>query len=134
MIAELELVVRIVLAAVLGGAIGFERERLDKPAGLRTHMLVAIGSAQFTILSFYAFPGADPSRVAAYIVAGIGFIGAGAIIQTQDRVVGVTTAATLWVAASVGMAAGVGFYFVAVVVTVIAFLTLKLRYLERKLT
>ncbi len=133
MISEIELIFRIVLAFVLGGLIGFERERLDKPAGLRTHILVSVGSAQFTILSFYAFPGSDPARIAAYVVAGIGFIGAGTIIQARDRVIGVTTAASLWIASSVGMAVGIGFYLAAVVVTVISYLTLKLRWVERKL-
>ncbi len=132
MISGLELVVRIVLAFALGGLIGFERERVDKPAGLRTHILVTVGSAQFTILSFYAFPGSDPSRIAAYVVAGIGFIGAGTIIQTRDRVIGVTTAASLWVAASVGMAIGIGFYLAALVVTGISYFTLRLRWLEER--
>jgi putative Mg2+ transporter-C (MgtC) family protein len=133
MISELEIVARIALAFALGGLIGFERERVDKPAGFRTHILVSIGSAQFTILSFYAFPGSDPSRIAAYVVAGIGFIGAGTIIQARDRVIGVTTAASLWVAASVGMAAGIGFYFAAIVVTLISYVALKLRWIEKRL-
>lgn len=130
MISEIELIARIGLAFALGAVIGFERESYDKPAGLRTNILVSIGSAQFTILSFYAFPGGDPSRIAAYILAGIGFIGAGTIIQTQDRVVGVTTAASLWVTASVGMAAGIGFYLAAIFLTVITYFTLKLRWVE----
>ena len=134
MISDIELIGRIILAFILGGIIGFERERVDKPAGLRTHILVSIGSAQFTILSFYAFPGSDPSRVAAYVVAGIGFIGAGTIIQARDRVIGVTTAASLWVAAAVGMATGIGFYLLAIVVAVFAYMTLKLRWLEAKLS
>ena len=134
MISDFELIGRIILAFILGGVIGFERERVDKPAGLRTHILVSIGSAQFTILSFYAFPGSDPSRVAAYVVAGIGFIGAGTIIQARDRVIGVTTAASLWVAAAVGMATGIGFYLLAIVVAILAYMTLKLRWLEAKLS
>jgi len=134
MLSELELVARVVLAFILGGIIGFERERVDKPAGLRTHILVSLGSAQFTILSFYAFPGGDPSRIAAYILAGIGFIGAGTIIQTRERVVGVTTAASLWVTASIGMAIGIGFYLAAAVVTVMTYLTLRLTWLEKRIT
>ncbi len=134
MLSELELVARVVLAFILGGIIGFERERVDKPAGLRTHILVSLGSTQFTILSFYAFPGGDPSRIAAYILAGIGFIGAGTIIQTRERVVGVTTAASLWVTASIGMAIGIGFYLAAAVVTVITYLTLRLTWLEKRIT
>lgn len=134
MISDLELIGRIILAFILGGVIGFERERFDKPAGLRTHILVSIGSAQFTILSFYAFPGSDPSRIAAYVVAGIGFIGAGAIIQARDRVIGVTTAASLWVAAAVGMAVGIGFYLLSIVVAGVVYMTLKLRWVEEKIS
>ncbi len=126
MISEIEFVIRILLAFFLGGIIGYERERGDKPAGLRTHILVSLASAQFTILSFYAFPGSDPSRVASYVVAGIGFIGAGTIIQSRNTVIGVTTAASLWVAASIGMACGIGFYLAAIVVTIISFVTLRL--------
>ncbi|MCD6341435.1 MAG: MgtC/SapB family protein [Thaumarchaeota archaeon] len=132
MISELALLGRIALAFVLGGAIGFERERVDKPAGLRTHILVSTGSCLFTVLSLYAFPGSDPARVAAYIVAGIGFIGAGTIIQTRERVVGITTAACLWVVSSIGMAVGAGFYFLAVFTTAIAYLALRLGWLEKR--
>ncbi len=118
---------------MLGAFIGFERERVDKPAGLRTHILVSLGSAQFTILSFYAFPGSDPSRIAAVIVVGIGFIGAGTIIRSRDRIIGVTTAASLWVMASIGMAVGIGFYLAAIVVTALSYLTLTLKWLEERL-
>ena len=131
MVQELELVIRLLLAFALGAVIGFERERVDKPAGLRTHILVSLGSCLFTILSLTAFPGSDPARVAAYVVAGIGFIGAGTILQTRERIVGITTAASLWVAASIGMAAGAGFYILAIITTAIAYLTLSLRVLER---
>ena len=133
MISELELLVRVILAVALGAFIGFEREKVDKPAGLRTHILVALGSTQFTLLSLYAFPTADTARIAAYIVAGIGFIGAGTIIQTQDRVTGVTTAASLWVTASIGMAVGVGYYILALVVALLSFLTLQIRWMGKKL-
>jgi len=127
----LELTLRLLLAFALGAVLGFERERVDKPAGLRTHILVSLGSCLFTILSLTAFPGSDPARVAAYIVAGIGFIGAGTILQTRERIVGITTAASLWVAASIGMAAGAGFYLLAIITTAMAYLTLSLRVLER---
>jgi len=133
MISEFELIIRLLLALLLGALIGLERERGDKPAGLRTHILVSIGSAQFTILSFYAFPGSDPSRIAAYIVAGVGFIGAGTIIQTRDRVTGITTAATLWVTSSIGMAVGIGFYTAAIIVAAISYITLKFAWIEKKL-
>lgn len=133
MISEFELIIRLFLALLLGALIGLERERGDKPAGLRTHILVSIGSALFTILSFYAFPGSDPSRIAAYIVAGVGFIGAGTIIQTRDRVTGITTAATLWVTSSIGMAVGIGFYTAAIIVAAISYITLKFAWIEKKL-
>lgn len=127
----MELTLRLLLAFALGAVLGFERERVDKPAGLRTHILVSLGSCLFTILSLMAFPGSDPARVAAYIVAGIGFIGAGTILQTRERIVGITTAASLWVAASIGMAAGAGFYLLAIITTAMAYLTLSLKILER---
>ncbi|WP_455277392.1 MgtC/SapB family protein [[Eubacterium] cellulosolvens] len=133
MISEFELIIRLLLALLLGALIGLERERGDKPAGLRTHILVSVGSAQFTILSFYSFPGSDPSRIAAYIVVGVGFIGAGTIIQSRDRVTGITTAATLWVTSSIGMTVGIGFYTAAIVVAAISYITLELAWIEKKL-
>ncbi len=133
MISEIELIMRIVLAGALGALIGVERERIDRPAGLRTHMLVSLGAAQFTILSFHAFPGSDPSRIASVVVVGIGFIGAGTIIQSRNRIIGVTTAASLWVVASIGMAVGIGFYLAAIVVTILSFLTLRLKLIEDRL-
>ncbi|MCS7132188.1 MAG: MgtC/SapB family protein [Nitrososphaeria archaeon] len=133
MLSDLELIGRLLLAFILGGAIGFEREREEKPAGLRTHILVSTGSCLFTILSLYAFPGADPARVAAYVVAGIGFIGAGTIIQTKEKIIGITTAASLWVSSSIGMAIGTGYYLLAAITTLIAYFTLKLRKIEKKI-
>jgi putative Mg2+ transporter-C (MgtC) family protein len=129
-----EALLRIVLAAVLGGAIGFERELREREAGLRTHMLVAIGSALFTIVSAYGFHAflasgagvvrADPSRIAAQIVTGIGFLGAGAIIRQGLSVRGLTTAATLWVVAAIGLAVGAGYYSGAVVSTAVVLVSL----------
>jgi putative Mg2+ transporter-C (MgtC) family protein len=116
------------IAAVLGAAIGLEREIHAHPAGMRTHLLVALGSASFTVLSIFYFetPAApngsfptDPSRIAAQIVSGIGFLGAGAILKYGTSVRGLTTAASLWATAGVGMAAGAGAWFVAVVTTVL---------------
>ncbi|MEM1743255.1 MAG: MgtC/SapB family protein, partial [Nitrososphaerota archaeon] len=109
-------------------------EKVDKPAGLRTHMLVALGSCLFTILSLYGFPGSDPARIAAYVVAGIGFIGAGAILQTRERVIGLTTAASIWVSASIGMAVGVGFYILATITTILTYIILRLRVIEKSKT
>jgi putative Mg2+ transporter-C (MgtC) family protein len=127
---NLEFVLRIFVAALLGGAIGLEREYRAKEAGLRTHFLVALGSALFMVVSAYGFEGAmhtpehrwDVSRVAAQVVSGIGFIGAGTIIFQKNVVKGLTTAAGLWVTAAVGMACGVGMYTLAAVSTVIVLL------------
>jgi putative Mg2+ transporter-C (MgtC) family protein len=125
---------RLSLAAALGGAIGFERELRDREAGLRTHLLVCLGSALFTIVSAYGFREfltggdqvirADPTRIAAQIVTGIGFLGAGAIIRQGLTVRGLTTAATLWVAAAIGIAAGAGYYSGAVIGTVVTLIAL----------
>jgi len=128
---ELELVARLILGFVLSGLVGLEREVSLKPAGLRTHILVGLGSTLFTVLSLQAFPGSDPSRVAASIVVGIGFLGAGTIIKTKEKVIGLTTAATLWIVASIGVATGAGFYVLAIVATILAFSVLKLDIFER---
>jgi putative Mg2+ transporter-C (MgtC) family protein len=131
MISEFDLTTRILLAVLLGGLLGLERERVDKPAGLRTHILVCLGSCLFTILSFDAFPGSDPSRIAAYVVAGIGFIGAGVIFQSGKRITGVTTAASLWVTTSIGMAVGVGYYIAGLLTSVISYVILRLGVIEK---
>src|SRR4051812_16754861 len=104
------ILLRLGVAAVLGGAIGFERELRERGAGLRTHTVVSVGSALFTLVSAYAFvgPRVDPTRISAQIVSGIGFLGAGAIIRQGLSVRGLTTAATLWLVAAIGMAAGAG--------------------------
>lgn len=128
---ELELVARVILGFILSGIVGLEREVSLKPAGLRTHILVGLGSTLLTVLSLNAFPGSDPSRVAASIVVGIGFLGAGTIIKTKEKVIGLTTAATLWIVASIGVATGAGFYLLAAVATVLAFFVLKLDVFER---
>ena len=119
-----EALLRLLLAAVLGGAIGLERELRDHEAGLRTHLLVSLGACVFTLVSAYAWTDwtfsqrsgtvFDPTRIAAQIVTGIGFLGAGAIIVRGINVRGLTTAATLWVVAAIGMSAGTGYYEVAV--------------------
>jgi putative Mg2+ transporter-C (MgtC) family protein len=129
-----EVVVRLVLAALLGGAIGLEREIREREAGLRTHLLVSIGAALFTLVSAYAWTDFrfstpeglvfDPTRIAAQIVTGIGFLGAGAIIRQGLSVRGLTTAATLWAVAAIGMASGAGYYWAAVVTTALVLVTL----------
>jgi putative Mg2+ transporter-C (MgtC) family protein len=123
-ITHWELVARLAVAAGLGAAVGVERELRDREAGIRTHLAVALGSGLFTIVSAYGFeefssPGSpvDPTRIAAQIVTGIGFLGAGAIIRSGMSVRGLTTAASLWIVAAVGMAAGAGYYWAAVVGT-----------------
>ncbi len=118
---------RLVVATVLGAIVGYERERAGKPAGIRTHGMVSLGSALFTVVSVYGFDGAgDPARVAAQIVTGIGFLGAGAILHQRRGVQGLTTAASLWVVAAVGLAVGVGMTLMsaATVVLVVALLRL----------
>jgi putative Mg2+ transporter-C (MgtC) family protein len=131
---QLDLAWRLIAAAVLGAVIGIERERHEHPAGIRTHMLVSIGSAAFTVLSIYSFgEGSDPGRVAAQIVTGIGFLGAGSILKGGGTVHGLTTAASLWVVAAVGMAAGAGAWGVAVATTIIVLISLwPLQEIERR--
>lgn len=133
---QFELALRIVVAAVLGAAIGMERERRSHPAGMRTHLLVSVGAAAFTVLSIEAFtaPGADPGRIAAQIVTGIGFLGAGAILKDRGSIKGLTTAASLWVVAAIGMASGAGAFGVAVATTVIVIVSLwPMQVIERRL-
>jgi len=127
MVSEFELIMRLLLSFVLTSIIGLEREISLKPAGLRTHVLVGLGSTLFTILSFHAFPGSDPARMASSIVVGIGFIGAGTIIKTKEKIIGLTTASTLWITSSIGVAIGAGFYLIGGVVSVLTYLILKLR-------
>ena len=124
-----ELVLRLALAVVLCGLVGLEREARDQPAGLRTHMLVGLGAALFTLVSAHGFEAfdrprpdgaplrVDPTRIAAQIVSGIGFLGAGAIIRQGFNVRGLTTAAALWIVAAIGMAVGAGYYLGAAVTT-----------------
>jgi putative Mg2+ transporter-C (MgtC) family protein len=129
-----ESLLRVVAAAALGGAVGLERELREREAGFRTHMLVAVGSALFTLVSAYGFRDflvhggsvvrADPTRIAAQIVTGIGFLGAGAIIRQGLSIRGLTTAATLWVVAAIGIAAGAGYYSAAVITTLVALFSL----------
>ena len=114
----LEMILRFLLAAALGAAIGYQRERAGKAAGLRTHILVSSGAALFTLASIYGFgDGVDISRVAAGVVVGIGFIGAGVILrgQREKEVAGLTTAATIWMTAAVGLGVGAGMYLLSII-------------------
>lgn len=136
-----EIAIKILLSALLGGAVGAERERTGKWAGLRTHMLIAVGSALLTDVSvaigaeYGPNQGWDPGRIAAQIVSGLGFIGAGTIIQSRGAVHGLTTAAGLWVAGAIGLAVGAGYWTEAVVTTVALLLILAaLRPVARRLS
>jgi putative Mg2+ transporter-C (MgtC) family protein len=140
-VTEFEALFRITIALVLGAALGLEREVTAKPAGLRTHMLVAEGAALFMIGSILItdqyrdgiLSGVDPTRIASTIVTGVGFLGAGMILRSGDRVVGLTTAAGIWVAAAIGMLVGAGFYLVGIFGTLLCLVTLiGLRVVERQ--
>ncbi len=144
-----EFVIRLLLALVLGFCLGIERELTNKYAGLRTHILVCLGACVFTLLSIYGFPTfaagdnvnieqatglRDTARIAAQIVTGIGFIGAGTVLRNGPMVFGLTTAATLWVAASIGMACGTGLYDIAIISTILSVVVLTLiRIFERRI-
>ncbi|MDA0178858.1 MgtC/SapB family protein [Solirubrobacter phytolaccae] len=130
-ISLLDITLRLALVVVLCGAIGLERETRDQPAGVRTHVLVGMGAAVFTLISAYGFsdfaqPGApiDPTRIAAQVVTGVGFLGAGAIIHQGMAVRGLTTAAAVWISAAIGMAAGIGFYSLALAGTALVLVAL----------
>lgn len=127
---------KIGLATVCGGAVGYQREVVERPAGFRTHVLVCMGAALVMLVSVYPFadyaPQADPSRIAAQVVIGIGFIGAGTIIRQGDLVWGLTTAASLWAIAGVGLAIGIGFYTAGLTATVLILLVLVgFKYFEK---
>ena len=139
-----EALLRLLVAAALGGAIGLERELRDHEAGFRTHLLVSLGACVFTLVSAYAWTDwtfstrsgvvFDPTRIAAQIVTGVGFLGAGAIIVRGISVRGLTTAATLWIVAAIGMAAGTGYYVVGIGAALLVLISLgPLRLLSRRL-
>ena len=145
---NLDFLIRLSTAAILGFALGLERELTNKYAGLRTHILVCLGACVFTLLSIYGFPTfadgdnviiqqatgvRDTARIAAQIVTGIGFIGAGTVLRNGPIVIGLTTAATLWIAASIGMACGTGMYDIAVISTILSVAVLTIiRVFERQ--
>lgn len=146
---NVDFLIRIAAALVLGFILGLERELTNKYAGLRTHILVCLGACAFTIISIYGFPTfadgdnvivehstgiRDTGRVAAQIVSGIGFIGAGAVLRNGPMIIGLTTAATLWISAAIGMTCGVGMYDVAVITTILGVAVLTVvRAFERKI-
>ena len=135
-INELVQLFRIVLACLLGASIGFEREKYGRPAGLRTHMIVCVASSLAMLVSIYGFEGGDPARLAAQVISGIGFIGAGAIITRGDKdITGITTASTIWICAIIGLACGNGYYFGAILSTVSALVILTcFNWLESNLS
>lgn len=121
-----QMLIRLIVAVALGALVGYERERDGKPAGVRTHGMVSLGAALFTVVSLYGFgPSADPTRVAAMVVSGIGFLGAGAILHQRESIHGLTTAASLWVTAAIGTAVGVGMIGMSIVTTILVFLLLR---------
>lgn len=123
---EIENIVKLVLIFVLGGIVGVEREVKVKPAGLRTHILVGMASTLLTILGLEAFPGSDQARIAAAVVLGMGFVGAGAILKTENKISGLTTAASLWITSAIGITIGTGYYILAIVTTALTYICLKL--------
>lgn len=128
-----EIFIRILIASGLGALIGFERERSHKSAGLRTNALVAMGASLLTVISLsFVGPGTDPSRIISNIIVGIGFIGGGAIIREGSKVMGITTAATLWVVAAIGIAVGMGFYREAVFTAGVVYFILTILWLVEK--
>jgi putative Mg2+ transporter-C (MgtC) family protein len=127
---EWELILRLVMAAVLGAIIGAQREWTGKPAGMRTLALLSLGSALCAVISATAFPGGDPSRIAAAVITGIGFLGAGAILHRNLSVEGLTTAAAIWVAAGIGLAVGSGMYLIPVIVTILAVIILFIPHIK----
>jgi putative Mg2+ transporter-C (MgtC) family protein len=131
---ELDVILRLILAAIVGGVIGLDRERAHKWAGIRTLLLVCLGSTLFTIVSIYGFGDpsdpsqvVDPARLAAGIVVGIGFLGAGVILHSEKGVVGLTTAAAVWAVAAIGVAIGCGLYLIAVATAILILLALRLK-------
>lgn len=124
MITWQEIVFRLLLAAFISGIIGIEREISNRPAGFRTHMLVTLGATLIMLISVDVFADSDPGRLAAQVVSGIGFLGAGTIMRTGNNIVGLTTAASLWVCAGIGLAIGAGYYVGAIATTVIILIIL----------
>jgi len=126
MISEKEIIIRLAVSLLLGGVIGYERERDAQPAGLRTHMILTLGACLAMVLSINisALRGSDPTRLAAQVISGIGFLGAGAILRYGFNIKGLTTAASLWTMAVVGLAVGYGYYLVGVVTTGLMLVTL----------
>jgi putative Mg2+ transporter-C (MgtC) family protein len=140
LISDGEVVLRLVLSAIAGGIVGMEREASNRPAGLRTHILVTLGSALIMLISMYGFQGlgadnsgGEPARLAAQVVSGIGFLGAGTILRTGNNIRGLTTAASIWVCGGIGLAIGNGYYLGGIATTIIVLFSLRsLGFLHKK--
>jgi putative Mg2+ transporter-C (MgtC) family protein len=140
MLTDVQIIIRLVLSVFLSGLIGLERQLHRRTAGLRTHILVCLGSCLIMLTSLYVFDiykdkvPLDPARIAAGVITGIGFLGAGAIIREREGIKGLTTAASLWVIAAIGLAVGAGFYIAGIITTILALTVLLfLRYVEGKI-
>ena len=129
MIEYTELMLRLVLSVVFGGLIGLEREVVHKPAGVRTHMLVSLGSALFVLITLESLPG-ETARIVAGIATGIGFLGAGTIFRSKSEVHGLTTAASIWAVAGVGIAIGLGYYLMTIIAVILVLIILQLNKIE----
>ncbi|QUH21214.1 MgtC/SapB family protein [Alkaliphilus sp. B6464] len=140
MISDWEVALRLILSAIAGGVVGLEREANNRPAGLRTHILVTLGSTLIMLISMYGFQGlgannngGEPARLAAQVVSGIGFLGAGTIMRTGGNIKGLTTAASIWVCGGIGLAIGNGYYLGGFATTIIVLFTLgSLGFIEEK--
>ena len=130
MVIETEIISKLVISVVIGGLIGWEREHVPVPAGLRTHMMVSLGAAMFSIIAVAGF-GIDGSRVVQGVVTGIGFLGAGTIFKERNRVTGLTTAASLWTTTAIGVAVGIGLFQAAIVTTILVIAILELNKLQK---
>ncbi|QXM07062.1 MgtC/SapB family protein [Crassaminicella indica] len=134
MISINEIILRLVVATILGGLIGLERESKNRPAGLRTHILVSLGSCLLMLVSMYGFENGDPARLAAQVVSGIGFLGAGTILRDGNDISGLTTAASIWVSGGIGLAIGNGYYMGGAITSVIVLFSLvSLGFFERQI-
>ena len=129
MIEPSEVLIRLILAVIAGGLIGLEREVVHKPAGVRTHMLVSLGSALFILLTIEEFP-SEMARVVAGVATGLGFLGAGTIFKAKNEVHGLTTAASIWAVSGVGMAVGMGYYLMTVTAVILVLIVLQLNKFE----
>lgn len=129
MVEYSEVLLRLVLAVIAGGLIGLEREVFHKPAGVRTHMLVSLGSALFVLLTIETFPN-EGARIIAGIATGIGFLGAGTIFKSKDEVHGLTTAASIWAVSAVGLAIGLGYYLMTMIAVILILIILQLNKVE----